>query len=107
MYAHELRALKRIARSLKRRLSGKIISVHVFGSRVRGDHDVWSDLDVLVVITDKTPEIVSEIISLFVDEELATGIPFSPVIKDVRTFEKEKEYNTSFYKNVVEKGVSL
>lgn len=107
MYVHELIVLKRISSILKEKFSDKIVYIYAFGSRVRGDHNIWSDLDVLVVVKDKTPEIVAEIISLFVDEELTTGIPFSPVIKDISTFEKEKDYNTSFYKNVTKEGVLL
>lgn len=41
MYAHEKQALRRITAKLKERFSDRIVSVHAFGSRVRGDHAEW------------------------------------------------------------------
>ncbi len=107
MYAHEKNALKRIIEQLKERFSNRIVSVYAFGSRLRGDHDEWSDFDVLVVVGDKTPEIESEIISIFVEEETKSGLSFTPVIKDIQAFELEKRFNTPFYENIIKEGVLL
>jgi predicted nucleotidyltransferase len=107
MYTHEREALKCITQILRERLSDRIVHVFAFGSRVRGDYDEWSDFDVLVVVREKTPEIESEIISIIVDEETRMGLSFSPVIKDVKAFEREKSLDTPFYENIVKEGVKL
>ncbi len=107
MKAHEKESLGRITEKLRERLLGRVVSIHAFGSRVRGDHDQWSDFDVLVVVQNKVPRIESEIIGIFVDEELASGTSFTPVIKDVRAFELEKEFHTPFYENILKEGVAL
>ncbi|MGB9716143.1 MAG: nucleotidyltransferase domain-containing protein [Thermodesulfovibrionales bacterium] len=99
--------LNRLTESLKKQFPDRIIAVYVFGSRVRGDHGEWSDFDVLVIVKDKTPEIETEIISLFVDEEIQSGIPFSVVIKDIKAFKMEKKFNTPFYENITKEGVLL
>lgn len=107
MYVHERNILNRITKKLGERFPGRIIAVYVFGSRARGDHGEWSDFDVLVLVTDKTPEIETEIISVFVDEEIQSNVPFSPVIKDIEAFEREKNFNTPFYENIMREGVLL
>lgn len=107
MYAYEKEILRRITEKLKERFSGRIVSVHAFGSRVRGDNDEWSDFDVLVVVRDKDPEIEAKIINVFVDEEIKGGLSFAPVIKDIRSFEMEKKYHTPFYENIMKEGVKL
>ncbi len=107
MFDHEREALKRITERLKRRFSDRIISIYAFGSRVRGDHEEWSDLDVLVVVKNKDPDIEKGIIDIFTDEEMETGIPFAPVIKDVRVFERERELKTPFYQDIMKEGVLL
>ncbi len=107
MNAHEKESLRRIAEKLKQKLSDRIVSIHAFGSRVRGDHGQWSDFDVLVVVQNKEPLIEAEVIGIFVDEELESGTSFTPVIKDVRAFELEKKFNTPFYENIVKEGVPL
>jgi uncharacterized protein len=107
MFTYEKNILNRLTENLKEKFPDRIMAVYAFGSRVRGDHGEWSDFDVLVVVKNKTPEIANEIISLFVDEEIQSGIPFSPVIKDINAFEMEKHHNTPFYENIMKEGVLL
>jgi len=105
MYNHERNILKNITARLRERFSERIQGVYAFGSRVRGDHDEWSDFDVLIVVKDRNPAIENEIIDIFVEEELKSGVIFSPVIKDYTAFEKEKYLNTPFYENIQREGV--
>ncbi|MEW6570529.1 MAG: nucleotidyltransferase domain-containing protein [Nitrospirota bacterium] len=107
MYSYEKNILNRLTESLRQRFPERIMAIYAFGSRVRGDHGEWSDFDILVIVKDKTPEIETEIISLFVDEEMKSGIPFSIVIKDIKAFEMEKKLNTPFYENILKEGVLL
>lgn len=88
-------------------LSDRIVMAYAFGSRVRGDYKEWSDFDVLVVVKDKTPELEAEIISIFVDHEMKNGLSFTPVIKDIETFEMEKRFKTPFFENIMKEGVPL
>ncbi len=107
MYPYEKEVLSRIIEKVKDRLSGRVVSVYAFGSRVRGNHGEWSDFDVLVVVRDKTPDIESEIIGVFVDEEMKSGLSFTPVIKNSEAFEMEKKFHTPFYENIIKEGVLL
>ena len=104
---YEKEAINRASVKIKDKFSDNIISIYAFGSNVRGDHGDWSDLDVLVIVRDKNPEIEDEVISIFADEELKTGIPFAPVIKDIKIFEMEKKFNTTFYRNIMNEGVLI
>ena len=89
MFSHERQALERIAACLRERFADRIAGVYAFGSRVRGDHEVWSDFDVLVVVRDRDTGTEAETIGLIVDEEVKAGVSFAPVIKDARAFELE------------------
>jgi predicted nucleotidyltransferase len=107
MFSFEEKLLRQISDRLRRQYPGRIASVHAFGSRVRGDHDAWSDFDVLVVVRDKEPLIEAGIIGIFVDEEMKAGASFAPVVKDARAFELEKQHHTPFYEAVMTEGVLL
>ena len=84
MFPHIKESVERVTEKPKKHFPERIISIYAFGSRVRGDHDEWSDFDVLVLVKDKNPELVDGIIGIFADEEYEKGVPFSPVIKDMR-----------------------
>ena len=81
--------------------------MHAFGSRVRGDHRGDSDLDVLVVVCERTLEAEQSIIDLCVEHERRSGISFDPVIKDAATFDLERKRHTPFYQNVSSEGIPI
>lgn len=107
MFAHEKEALELAVKRVREKLSDRIVSIYAFGSRVRGDYEEWSDFDVLVVVKDKTPEIETEIVSAFVDEEIKSGLSFTLVIKDRDAFEMEKRFETPFFENIMKEGMPL
>jgi predicted nucleotidyltransferase len=101
MFAHEKETLKRAVKNIREKFSDRIVSIYTFGSRVRGDYEEWSDFDVLVVVKDKTPEIETEVVSAFVDEDTKSGLSFTLVIKDKESFEMEKRFETPFFENIM------
>jgi len=107
MYVYEKKILNRISKTLRERFPGRIIAVYAFGSKVRGDHGEWSDFDVLIVVKDRDPSIEEGIISVFVEEELRSGLTFTPLIKDLKAFEHERNFKTPFYENIVKEGIVL
>jgi len=107
MHTHERQVLDRIAASLREKFADRIAVLYAFGSRVRGDHDAWSDFDVLVVVRDKDPGVEAEIVGIIVDEEFKAGLSFTPVIKDARAFDLERRFHTPFYENIAREGVPL
>jgi len=107
MFIHEREALKDVIQALRGRLRGKIVSVHAFGSRVRGSHEEWSDFDLLVIVDGRTPALEKEVIGIIVEEEMKKGLSFAPVVKDIREFELEKRFHTPFYENIIKEGVPL
>lgn len=104
---HAYKTLQIISRKLQDEFPTDLEGFYAFGSRVRGDHHEESDFDLLVVVTDRTPAKINRIIDIIVDTEMEHNLSFFPVIKDTSAFEKEKQYNTPFYHNIMEEGIAL
>ena len=107
MYAHERNILSKIVGNLRERFPGRIVAVYAFGSKVRGDNGEWSDFDVLIVVENRNPSIEDEIMNIFVEEELNSGLMFTHLIKDQRAFDSEKNLKTPFYENITHEGLGL
>jgi predicted nucleotidyltransferase len=107
MFSFEKKAMKRITRKLEELLGNNLIAVLVFGSRVRGDFSAESDFDILVVVKKRTFGIIDTVNEVLSEEEDKTGIPFSVVVKGMESFERERKYNTSFYRNIKKEGIIL
>jgi predicted nucleotidyltransferase len=107
MFSYIKNRLQKISQQLKERYPDRIVFIYAFGSRARGDFSEWSDIDILIVVKDKDPQIEREIIGLIVEEEITVGLSFSPVIKDLKVFEKERDFKTPFYENIKREGILL
>ncbi|MBW1737102.1 MAG: nucleotidyltransferase domain-containing protein [Deltaproteobacteria bacterium] len=107
MYFYEKKILERITRQLISKFRGRIISVHAFGSKARGDHDKSSDFDILIVVKNRNPAIEDRIMEIIVQEEMKSGLSFTPVIKDLSSFELEMRYNSPFYQNITKEGIRI
>lgn len=107
MFKAERQALKKITTKLRKSLGDELIAVVAFGSRVRGDFNGDSDFDVLVIVKNRKADVLNKVVDIFQEFELKTSIPFSPIVKSLNTFEKEKTYKTGFYRNIESEGVVL
>ncbi len=107
MFSMETEAISRATEKLRDALGDNLISVIAFGSRVRGDFTGESDFDILVVVKERDVKIIDLINDVFGEEENNTGIPFFAVIKTLDTYEKERTYNTTFYRNLKKEDVTF
>lgn len=112
MYTPTRQALARVATTIRARLENnpgdvRLEAIYAFGSRVRGDHGGESDLDLLVVVGERNPEVERAVIDSCVEEELRSGIPFDPVIKDSASFALERRYHSPFYENVAREAIPV
>jgi predicted nucleotidyltransferase len=107
MFKTEMNSLNNATGRLRRLMGDNLLAVMAFGSRVRGDFGGDSDFDVLVVVKKRTFKTIDTINGVFYDEEEKAAVPFSVVIKAESSFNKEKKYNTSFYKNLKKEGLVL
>lgn len=102
-----------IVQDLKRRLSEEmqhhVERFIVFGSRARGDAPADSDLDLIVLVDEKTPELEKALDD--VAYEVMWDHDFSPIISlkvfSTASFESAVARDLSFYKNVDSHGITV
>jgi predicted nucleotidyltransferase len=104
---------RRIVQEIKRRLPEEV-QCHVeryivFGSRARGDASADSDLDLIVLVDKKTPEIEKGL------DDVVYAVmwdhDFNPIISlkvfSKASFESAVARDLSFYKNVDSHGITV
>jgi predicted nucleotidyltransferase len=104
---------RKIILELKSRLSAdlrkRLIKLILYGSRARGGGMEDSDLDLVALVDEKTPEIEGAL------DEIAYGVmwdhDFKPVISlkvfSEARFRSATEKGLSFYKHVEKEGISI
>jgi len=94
-------------KELKEKLGDEIVSIRLFGSKVRGDFHGESDIDIFVLIKEKKKSVIEELDEIAANYVLHYDLPLSPVVYDIFEYEKNKELGSFFFENVEGEGILL
>jgi predicted nucleotidyltransferase len=102
----EKKVIESFVKELRKRLGNNIVSIRLFGSKVRGDFKEDSDIDIFILVKEKR-EARNEISDIAADYFFETNIPLSPVVYSLFEYKKNKELNSFFVENVEKEGIVL
>ncbi len=103
----EAQIIESFVKELKGKLGNEIISIRLFGSKVRGDFKNDSDIDIFILLKEKTTRISDIIDNLTADYIFNYNLPLSPVFYDLFEYKKNKELGSFFFESVEKEGVIL
>ena len=92
---------------LRNTLGNEIVKIVLFGSKTRGDFREESDIDIFILVREKTLDIIDKVGDLTADYLFNGDIPLSPVLYDLFEYQKNKELGSFFFENVEKEGISL
>ena len=98
-----------IARDLKRKLSEvvKVVNLIVFGSRARGDHDEYSDMDVSIEVESVDKGLKEEIADIAWEVGFENFMVISPLVFTTDEIENSPLRSSPILKSITEGGVRL
>ncbi|MCI0495532.1 nucleotidyltransferase domain-containing protein [candidate division KSB1 bacterium] len=88
-------------------LKTNLVEGYLFGSYTRNEQTPESDIDLLFIVRQFNAQIRNEISSLSSDYSLERDVIISPIIKDVQVWEKNRKFETLFYKEIMKDGIRL
>ena len=77
----ELKAVEIFEDRVKEALSENLMMLEVFGSKVRGDFGVESDIDVFVLVRTFVPDVMTAVADISSDISINMGVLISPSFK--------------------------
>jgi len=98
-----------IAKELKRKLSEvvKVVDLIVFGSRSRGDHDKYSDMDVSIEVESVDKGLKEKIADIAWEVGFENFMVISPLIFTTDEIKNSPLRSSSILKSITEGGVTL
>ncbi|OYD16233.1 hypothetical protein CH333_03915 [candidate division WOR-3 bacterium JGI_Cruoil_03_44_89] len=100
-------ALEELVRKIKGLFGTRVRRLVLYGSKVRGDFDEESDIDILVVL-DKISDTERKEIWNFADDMiLKHGILISPRVIDTEEMATKRRYGILFYREIEKNGMRL
>ena len=100
-------AVLEFANLLRQRLGPVVKEIILFGSKVRGDSERDSDIDILIVLSSLSWEIKKTISELAAEENIKYNVLISTIRYDVDTWEKPVIKASPFGKSVRKEGIWL
>ncbi len=105
--ASEKTAMALFALRVKSLLGNNLMDLKLFGSKVRGDYDRDSDIDVLIVVKSRDNRIQDAISEIVSELNIEFDCVLSPVIYTKDEYNQNRYCKTLFSKNIAFEGVSL
>ncbi len=102
----ERRAVARFREELERALPGRVQRLILYGSKARGDAHTESDVDLLVVVDARTPEVEETILDLTA-RPWEEGVYLEVLEMTPRDLAAQCALGTPFIRNVAEEGIPL
>lgn len=104
---HIAQMIRRFANDTKQLLHENMIAEYLFGSYATHTETPLSDIDILIIVKDVTPELQWQMGGLASDYSLQYDQCISPLLQDIQVWEKNQHYQTLFYQEVMQHGVRL
>jgi len=100
-------AVERFGYDIKSRLGEYVVRISVFGSKVRGDHQKASDIDVLVIVKERSLRVMDQIAEITSDLNVEYDLSIAPVVFSEEEYDMNAKMASPFSLAVREEGLSL
>ncbi|MEK9150181.1 MAG: nucleotidyltransferase domain-containing protein [Candidatus Desantisbacteria bacterium] len=100
-------AIKEFIEKVKNKLKSNLITLRLFGSRVRGEDRLYSDIDILVEVERLDEKVWDEVMDIAFDVNLKWEIYISPRIVEKAKFRSQRWSATGFVQAIQREGVLL
>lgn len=99
--------IKNFSNETKMILRDNLVAEYLFGSVVRNEAEEDSDIDILIIVKHFDYQLRKELSTLSSNYSLKHSVCISPVIKDLKLWERNEFYQTLFYQEIQRDSVRL
>ena len=104
---NETIALDLLINNIKNQLKDELLQVKLFGSKSRGDFQQDSDIDLLLVVRQRTKEILDKLAELHLDIDLKYDPHISLIIFSEYEYKQNEMFDSPFIKSLKREGISV
>ena len=105
--SNERAAVTEYIARIRSRFPDRVLDVILFGSKVRGDADIESDIDLLVLVDTENNEFRSELWRVASDVSLDYNVVLSPRVFGQARWAETRRIRLPLYRAIVADGVPL
>ena len=103
----ERKVINKFVLQLKEEFGNDLILIRLYGSKVRGDFDKDSDIDILIVAKQDRLAIKKKVFDILFNIDPYYECKISPVILSEHDYQKNIELQTPFVESIEREGIRL
>lgn len=103
----ERKVINKSILQLKEEFGNDLILIRLYGSKVRGDFDKESDIDILIVAKQNRLAIKKKVFDILFNIDPYYECKISPVILSEYDYRKNRELQTPFVESIEKEGINL
>lgn len=103
----EKNVVDRFVKLVRSEMGENLIDIELFGSKVRGNYSEFSDIDILVVVKDRTLNVMDKIAGITAELNIDYTLSISPVIFSEHEYRVNESMSSPFISNIEAEGIRL
>ena len=107
MNENERYVIERFREAVKKNIGECVISMSVFGSKVRGDYNEASDIDILVIVKERSMDVMDQIAEITSELNIEYNLSIAPVVFSEQEYNMNVIMDSPFTVSVCAEGLSL
>jgi len=107
MSENERHVIECFRKSVRNNIGESVISISVFGSKVRGDYNQASDIDILVIVKERSLWVMDKIAEITSALNIEHNLSIAPVVFSEQEFNMNTIMDSPFAVSVCMEGLSL
>jgi predicted nucleotidyltransferase len=107
MALEEKEIIEKFASRIKEKLEDNLIFIKMFGSKARGDFHEDSDIDILIVVNNKTIAVRDEIYNILFELDPYYEHKVSIILFSLYEYKKNEEMKSPFTQHIDHEGINL
>ena len=96
MNENERYAVECFREAVRKNIGESVISVSVFGSKVRGDYSEASDIDILVVVKERSMAVMDQIAEITSELNIEYNLSIAPVVFSEQEYSMNASMDSPF-----------
>ena len=103
----ERKVIRQFTTRIRKSLGNNLISIILFGSKIRGDYSENSDIDLLIIVKKKKLLVRKKIYNVLFEIDPYYKFRISPLIYSKYEYKKNEELKSTFLDNLKKEGVTI
>lgn len=103
----EEQAVKAFVSAIRKNLKDQLIETKIFGSKVRGDYSQDSDIDILIILKERSKYLTDTLYEKLLDIELEYDSKISLTVFSQEEYQHNVNAHTPFIESLANEGVAL